>query len=476
MSSKRREKAYRKIALKAQRSFSFGKGLSLCVILNNKQCEYSSLSRIVNSVRKQTYTSFSLFFLTEVPVKKRVLRLLKKFESFTICNKAQLSSELRKGYDVIIPYISAPIPSDEFFRIYQAASLHPATDAFISENNVCDAFSAGYYLSHLTEGKSLKTHENVCYTGKRPTPFQVDYIPHNSTRICAGMVLFNPEIEHTVANAKNILSQVEHLIFVDNGSSNIADFAAKFADEKRVTFILNDENMGIAFALNRILDTASEKGYDWVLTLDNDTVCDPDMISVYSQYTHLDRFGIISPHIIHRGNLSPEEYLSAPKHEVELIHSYDRCITSASLTNVKAAKEVGGFNDELFIDAVDFDLNIKLISAGYSILKANDTYIVQEIGNRVPVNLFKLIYKLTRIKKFKTVRYFSVHSDFRLYYIARNYKWFLKKYKTTSPTVNRWASFKDMLLRFMLYPKERSRRAMLKAVRKGYRDSKKMTY
>ena len=119
MSSKRREKAYRKIALKAQRSFSFGKGLSLCVILNNKQCEYSSLSRIVNSVRKQTYTSFSLFFLTEVPVKKRVLRLLKKFESFTICNKAQLSSELRKGYDVII----AKSPGGTYYNVINRSAL-----------------------------------------------------------------------------------------------------------------------------------------------------------------------------------------------------------------------------------------------------------------------------------------------------------------------------------------------------------------
>jgi len=475
MSSKRREKAYRKIALKAQRSFSFGKRLSLCVILREDQMNSPDFYSIVNSIPKQTYTSFSVIFLTEKGIKS-FPNIFRKLPNFCLCKKQKLSGALINCCDIVIPSITAPIPEDEFFRIYQAAMLHTSAEIFLSENNICNGFSARLYISHLNEGKTLSSSEATCYTGKRPTPLQTGYTQKRDTRICAGMVLFNPEIEHTVANAKNILSQVEHLIFVDNGSSNIADFAAKFADEKRVTFILNDKNMGIAFALNRILDTASEKGYDWVLTLDNDTVCDPDMISVYSQYTHLDRFGIISPHIIHRGNLSPEEYLSAPKHEVELIHSYDRCITSASLTNVKAAKEVGGFNDELFIDAVDFDLNIKLISAGYSILKANDTYIVQEIGNRVPVNLFKLIYKLTRIKKFKTVRYFSVHSDFRLYYIARNYKWFLKKYKTTSPTVNRWASFKDMLLRFMLYPKERSRRAMLKAVRKGYRDSKKMTY
>ncbi len=476
MSNKRREKAYHRIALNCQRSFSFGKDLSICVILKDGQHNFSELKRIVNSLATQTYTSFCVLFLADKTLNKQCYRLLKKLPTLIICTKSELKEVLRNGYDIIISSLLAPIPEDEFFRIYQAAALHPSANAFLSENGVCDAYEANYYISSITENKSLNSSENICYTGKRPTPFQRGYTPKKNSTICAGMVLFNPDIDRTSRNVENTLTQVDHLFIVDNGSSNIADFSAKFSNDKRVTFILNGENKGIAFALNRILHAASENGYEWVLTLDNDTICDKDMIAVYSEYIHLEKVGIISPYIIHRGSLLPEEYLSSPKYEADLIHTYDRCITSASLTNVKAATEIGGFNDELFIDAVDFDFNHRLLSAGYSILKANDTYIVQEIGNRTPIKLFNLIYKVTRISKFKTVRYFSVHSDFRLYYIARNYKWFLRKYNVTSPTVNRWANFKDMVLRFMLYPKSRSRIKMFKTVRKGHRDSKKMTY
>ncbi|MBR4439681.1 MAG: hypothetical protein IKS88_03660 [Clostridia bacterium] len=52
----------------------------------------------------------------------------------------------------------------------------------------------------------------------------------------------------------------------------------------------------------------------------------------------------------------------------------------------------------------------------------------------------------------------------------------MKKYKAKSPTVSRAANFKDMLLRFLLYPRGRSRVKMLKAVRKGRRDARKMKY
>lgn len=295
-------------------------------------------------------------------------------------------------------------------------------------------------------------------------------------RICAGMVVFNGDHEKAAANVENILPSVDAFFIVDNGSDDLSPLESHFAGNAKVRFIKNGENKGIAFALNRALDAAEEGGFDWLLTLDQDTVCDVNMISVYRRYTDEPDTGIISPFIIHRGNASPEHYKDENLPETEIVDDFGRCITSAALTNVRAAREIGGWNDELFIDAVDFDFNYRLMSAGYRILRANDTYIVQEIGERVPVKCYKLFYRFIGDHKYHGPKYFSVHSDFRLYYIARNYRWFLKKYKVTSPTVNRWVNFRDMLLRFLLYPRKRSRIKMLRAVRRGRRDSRKMTY
>lgn len=445
MSAKRREKKYYNIALKAQRDFSFGRSLRICAVIAANCAEPKKTRK---SVLVQTYADFDLFD----------------------AGSDALDAALKEDkYDVIIPNIAAPLPPDAFFRIAQAAALHPDADAFLSCGEGFDAYTCRLYLAGGAEAEAA----SPCFTGKRPAeraPARAD------ARICAGMVVFNGDLEKAAANAENIIRQVDAFFFIDNGSDDISPLESRFAGNGKVRFIKNGENKGIAYALNRALETASESGFDWLLTLDQDTVCDPELMSVYSRYIHLEKLGIICPFVIHRGKCEPEDYLAEPKLEAEFFHTYDRCITSAALTNVAAAKAVGGFNDELFIDAVDFDINQKLLLNGYSILRANDAYIVQEIGERIPIRFFRFIYLLTRIKKYNFISYYSVHSDTRLYYIARNYKWFLKKYKQTSPAVNRWSNFKDMLLRFVLYPRKRSRVKMFKAVRKGRRDARKMTY
>lgn len=444
MNGKRREKKYREIALKAQRGFSFGKPLRLCAVIAADCAEPKKTRR---SVLAQTYADFDLF---------------------DAAGDALAAALKEKEYDVIVPRIAAPIPPDAFFRVAQAAALHPDADAFDSRGEGFDAYAAKLYLA----GGETKA-ASPCFTGKRPA----ERVPARAdARICAGMVVFNGDLEKAAANAENILRQVDAFFFVDNGSDDLTPLESRFAGDGRVRFIKNGENKGIAYALNRALDAAEEGGFDWLLTLDQDTVCDPGLISVYSRYLHLEKLGIVCPFIIHRGKCEPEDYLAEPKLEAEFFHTYDRCITSAALTNVAAAKAVGGWNDELFIDAVDFDLNHRLQKAGWRILRANDAYIVQEIGERVPIKLYNLVYRFVGDHKYHGPKLFSVHSDTRLYYIARNYKWFLKKYRAKSPTVSRAANFKDMLLRFTLYPRKRSRIKMFKAVRKGRRDAKKMAY
>ena len=43
----------------------------------------------------------------------------------------------------------------------------------------------------------------------------------DKTRICAGIVLYNPDIERLSDNIDSVISQVEKIYLVDNGSKNI---------------------------------------------------------------------------------------------------------------------------------------------------------------------------------------------------------------------------------------------------------------
>ena len=468
MNGKRRELAYRKIALEAQRGFSFERPLRLCAVL---KASASGASKTAASLLAQTRPADAVFAVAEDAKLRK--KLAKKLPEARFVSAGELADALNGAeFDIVVPDIAAPLPPDAFFRVAQAAALHPDADVFDSCGEGFDAVSKRRFASADAAGA-------VCFTGARRSERGVSEAAkalRARTRICAGMVLFNGDLEKAAANVENILPSVDAFFIVDNGSDDISPIESRFAANEKVTIIKNGANKGIAYALNRALDAACEGGFDRLLTLDQDTVCDPELMSVYSRYLHIDKLGVICPFVIHRGKCEPEEYLASPKPEAEFFHTYDRCITSAALTDVKAAKEIGGWNDELFIDAVDFDFNYRLMKAGYRILRANDAYIVQEIGERVPIKLYDLVYRFVGDHKYHGPKYFSVHSDFRLYYIARNYKWFLKKYRASSPTVSRRANFKDMLLRFMRYPRKRSRIKMLRAVRRGRRDSKKMHY
>ena len=84
------------------------------------------------------------------------------------------------------------------------------------------------------------------------------------------------------------------------------------------------------------------------------------------------------------------------------------CITSASMLNWKAWKDVGGFAEEFFIDAVDFDMCLLLREHGYKIIRTYDTQLLHEVGHSQIRKLFGKEYLVYH------------HSPLRYYYMVRN--------------------------------------------------------
>ena len=213
---------------------------------------------------------------------------------------------------------------------------------------------------------------------------------------CAGIVTYNPDLERLRANLNNTASQVDAVFVFDNGSENVADIRS-LADSEYTTLRVEADpnNRGIAFALNRLLDAAKEHGFKHMLLLDQDSVPTEGMCDELER--HLT--GSVAKH---------------------------GAITSGSLVDVAAALEVGGFDDNLFIDYVDFDFNERLILNGYEIVKDNTVYLLHEKGKsertwlKVPRNTsagvqWQPLYKLG-------------YSPMRCYYQSRNRIVYWKKY------------------------------------------------
>ncbi|MEG0034850.1 MAG: glycosyltransferase [Bacilli bacterium] len=219
--------------------------------------------------------------------------------------------------------------------------------------------------------------------------------------ICAGIVTFNPDINRLGENVKNIISQVSLVIIVDNCSANLDEVNMISSHYDKVMIVKSDTNYGIARALNTIANIAAEKNFKWVLTLDQDSKCAPDLIENYLPFIDLNKVGQISC-LYQDINFREENIFFDGYREVSW------CITSGALLNVNAWKDVKGFDEDLFIDAVDYDLCLSLKEHGYKIIQVGFLGFYHEIGEGkfIKRGLFSL----------KTWN----HSSFRRYYSTRN--------------------------------------------------------
>lgn len=288
---------------------------------------------------------------------------------------------------------------------------------------------------------------------------------------CAGVVTFNPQIERLRDNLDAITPQVDAVFIFDNGSANVADVRTLAAAYDGAVHVQGaDANLGIAAGLNAVLHWATDRSYDAVLLLDQDSVSTPGMVDALGRLLTGD-VALVCPFILDRNRMSEEEYRSQRLQSVERLASgaSHGAITSGSLVDVRAALSVGGFDDALFIDYVDFDFNERLLLNGYVILKDNDVYLIHEKGKsgRTP---FKVPRRRSDGKIVWTPLFTLGYGPMRCYYQARNRVVYWRKY-------HRWTKLEGLVELpplIVLSMFEPHRLAKLKAYCRGIRDGVRM--
>lgn len=230
-------------------------------------------------------------------------------------------------------------------------------------------------------------------------------------RILAGIVLYNPEKDRLMENLQSIYPQVDRLVLVDNGSNNFDAVYPIFP--KDAVVIKNGKNLGIATALNQIVQYALDHDYEWALTLDQDSVSADNIGEIYRKCIESisANVGMICCDIKDRNAI-----FSSKTNHGEVSQFVELCITSASMIRVSAWQKVGGFDDSMFIDSVDFDICINLRQNGWKIFKTSDTHIIHEVGHSKVIKIFG--------KEYLSLN----HSPLRYYYIARNNVYLGRKY------------------------------------------------
>lgn len=276
-------------------------------------------------------------------------------------------------------------------------------------------------------------------------------------------VLYNPD-EKVIDNISSYIGELDKLYVVDNSEK---DNSSKFKHNK-IEYISNGGNLGIATALNIGATNAIKDGFNWLLTMDQDSYFNKNGINEMVEFLEkikedkfiekiidakYNKIGIISPfHLTKVSSLEP------PKVGIE---NYFNVMTSGNIINLQAYKKVNGFKDWLFIDCVDMDFCMNLEANGYKVIRLNYVKLNHSLGDCV-------------FKKILTKQMYSLnHSALRRYYIVRNRHYLYDMYKSIYPAYckDELRRTKRELIKIWLCEKERIKKTYYMYL--GYRDYKK---
>jgi len=272
-------------------------------------------------------------------------------------------------------------------------------------------------------------------------------------KILMVIVTYNPELKFLYNNLKKF--EGTDVLIIDNNSRNISEITDLVSNSKYYNLIENNANVGIAEALNQGLSYAHDKGYSYILTMDQDSSFKNDFLILKEGFSFLENVAIVSPSIIDY-NSNNKDFAKEKFEEVFM------AITSGCLCDVKSLLDVGGFNSSLFIDYVDFEICLKLQQKKYKILKSRDVVLNHSLG-------FSKVYKIWGIKFISTN-----HNELRRYYNARNRMYLAKKYFFIFPkfVIHNQLSFLKTILIIFLFENEKNKK--IRSIFKGIKDGIKM--
>lgn len=230
-------------------------------------------------------------------------------------------------------------------------------------------------------------------------------------KLAGCVILYNPD-KDVIRNIESYIKYLDRLYIVDNQNGEIItdELKNKYSN---VEIIKHSENMGIAYSLNKVLSLCS-KGYTHLLTMDQDSYFDIGIMDKYKkaiQSFDWDKTLGVGPKIL--------DYNTLLKCSDVSYQETMGVITSGNIISVKNAINIGGFDENLFIDEVDYDFCYRGIKKDYKVyIYSCGVYLKHSLGNTIE-----------RFFVYRTLKCMN-HNYVRKYYIMRNRFYVYKKYHT----------------------------------------------
>ena len=232
------------------------------------------------------------------------------------------------------------------------------------------------------------------------------------------VILYYPNTDIVIEHIRSYSSNLEKLFIYDNTENpdqSFIDLISKV--EGNISYISSGTNEGIAKKLNEASHKARQEGYEFLLTMDQDSSFKPGDFEKYisliqsSANSNIAQFGVN-----HQPNFTTQKEL--PEEALALI-------TSGSILSLSLTEKVGVFNEDFFIDFVDTEFSYRVIQNGYINLMFSNIVLNHSLGTLIEGR------SLVSLKKSKRI----IHSPIRVFYIIRNGLYLLFKFKGLSASM-----------------------------------------
>lgn len=270
----------------------------------------------------------------------------------------------------------------------------------------------------------------------------------------------------------DLRSQVGLIVVIDNGSDDNAYIQElESLNQQNIKLVPLGENLGIAKALNLGAAIAEEQGFQYLLTLDQDSRLPNNYIEQMLRLLEIlesenPRIGFVAPNFLDINSHTEARFsiisrwwvrtCTCNEHSGHMLTHF--AITSGTIYPIGVFKEIGGFREDYFIDHVDSEFCLRLATKGYGMFVNCDVRLQHAIGYRQVHKFMGLTIKPNN------------HRALRRYYIARNGLYTALQYFSFSPAYL-WLTFLRLVhetLSIVLF--EENKGGKLRMLANGMRD------
>lgn len=197
------------------------------------------------------------------------------------------------------------------------------------------------------------------------------------------VTLFYPD-ENTAKNIEKLSEQTTKIFLLDNTPENPCN--ERFSHIKNAEYIYFGENLGLSSAFNKALrEITFVKESDFILFFDQDSCITEkfvqNLISDFQKLSRTHNIGLLGPVYF---DSTKKKYGGITKHCEKIsqgIFKTTEIITSGMITTYKILKNIGFWDESIFLDYADFELCWRMISNGFEIFITENVLLNHFLGS-----------------------------------------------------------------------------------------------